>query len=468
MRRASWLASLLPGLAAACLVPVLAGCSDQADGSPGSSGTGGSAAGGSGAGGSGAAGGASSGGGGAAQGWPPGNEYSWDGSWSPADGDFPLAGLLDDEYFDGHSDGQGNPTPVLPPGEWDWDDGNDDLANWHNFEANIGSFASLADGQQHHYGWRLVGVASDVDFSGAAAYFEGSSGTDRIDLGPAGELHSYGAGQLADGPDELVFDRSWSLDFRTGSSLVGSARDNDLVIAGCGSHPDGSFDIETTTIHTGPGNDWVFVRDLSRAGIDLGNGDGGLTSVIDPNDGDDLVVLRGNAHDFRVMGGGGDDVAVWYVDDHVQTQQWLGPNFFGGGGWGNAVWGDDGADRLVLVVPSTTTIVTQPPTPTGAVLVMGTDGQLVDDPPTAGDPYAHYCVECEASTTGRKTMIIEYRSADDSVFTGYFFVTAFEQLQLGVGAGARVYDIDDVAGSVAENDQAAAFEPPVPPASYCD
>ena len=27
----------------------------------------------------------------------------------------------------------------------------------------------------------------------------------------------------------------------------------------------------------GPGHDWVFVRDISRAAIDLGNGDGGRT-----------------------------------------------------------------------------------------------------------------------------------------------------------------------------------------------
>ncbi len=449
------------------LVIGLAACSDDGDDwTPSSSGTGGQ--GGSGAGG-GTGGSTSTGwGGGGAQGWPQGNDYSWDGSWTPSEGAFPLSGLLDDEYFDGHPDGQNDPTPILPPGEWDWDDGNDDLANWRSFRDNLGTFEALEDSGQHHYGWRLVGLSTDVDFSGPAEYFEGSSGTDRLDLGPGGQLHSYGAGQLADGPDELTFDRSWSLDFRTGSSLVGSERDNDLVVAGCGQNPDGSFDIETSTIHTGPGSDWVFIRDLSRAGVDLGNGDGGITSVVDPNDGDDLVVVRGNAHDFRVMGGGGDDMAVWYVDDHVQTQQWLGPNFFGGGGWDTAVWGDDGTDRLVLVVPSTTTIVTEPPTPTGAVLVMGTDGQLVDDPPTAGDPYAHYCVECAASPEGRKTMIVECRSADDSVFTGYFFVTAFEELQLGVGDGATVYDMDDVNGTVTANDQASPFEPPVPPSSYCD
>lgn len=446
-----------------CLGATTAACNDDADGPAATS----SATGGQHAGGTGAGAGGHASGGGPPSGWPLGNEYSWDGSWSPASEEFPLAGLLDDEYFDGHLDGSGQPTPVLPPGEWDWDDGADDLANWRNFRDNIGTFEQLHDAAQQHFGWRLVGTSSDVDFSGPAAYFEGSSGTDRIDLGPAGQLHSYGTGQLADGPDELVFGSSWSLDFRTGSSLVGTAHDNDLVIAGCATHPDGSFDIETTSIHTGPGNDWVFVRDWSRAAVDLGNGEGGITSVLDPQDGHDLVVIRGNAHDFRVMGGGGSDIAVWYVDDHVQTQQWLGPNFFGGGGWDTAVWDDSGEDRLVLAVPADTAVVDAPPTPAGALLVMATDGQLVDDPPTAADPYAHYCVECGTSPSGRKTVILEYRSADDAVFTGYFYVTAFEQLQLGVGPGAVVYELDDVAGSVTPRADLQPFEPPVPPASYC-
>lgn len=448
-----------------CLVLPLAACSDGEDAPPPTTSAGGSHAGGTSAG----AGGRGSGGdGGAPTGWPAANGYSWNGSWSPTAGQFPLPGLLDDEYFDGHLDGQGDATPVLPPGEWDWDDANDDLANWRNFRDNIGSFEALTDDGQQHFGWRLVGLAPNVDFSGPAAYFEGSSGTDRIDLGPDGALHSYGSGHLADGPDELVFGRSWALDFRTGSSATGAARDDDLVIGGCGSHPDGSFDIETTSLHTGPGSDWVFVRDWSRAAVDLGNGEGGRTDSVDPADGDDLVVIRGNAHDFRVMGGAGDDIAVWYADEHVQTQQWLGPNFFGAGGWDSAVWDDDGTDRLVLVVPTGTTIVTAPPTPVGGLLVMPTDGELVDDAPTAGDPYTHYCVECAASPTGRKTMIFEYRSADDSVQTGYFYVSAFEELQVGLGANAQIYAIDDVAGTVAADGTLPPFEPPIPPTSYCD
>src|SRR5688572_12460133 len=57
---------------------------------------------------------------------------------------FDPSGLFDDKYFDGHPC-EGKPTPVLPPGKWDWSASGDDLANFKNFEKNIGAFASLED-----------------------------------------------------------------------------------------------------------------------------------------------------------------------------------------------------------------------------------------------------------------------------------------------------------------------------------
>jgi hypothetical protein len=293
-----------------------------------------------------------------AVGFPDGNEWSWDGSWTPADGELPPDGLFDDEYNDGH-DG----TPVLPPGEWDYEDDDDDIANWRNFENNLGRFDPLLDSSDRQYGWLFVGVAPSVDYQGPAAYFEGSTGVDYLDLGPNGSIHSFGAGNLGAGPDVLIFDGSWALDFRTGTTADGGSNDNDLVIAGCNPNTDGEFEILTTTVHTGPGHDWVFVRDISRAAIDLGNGDGGRTDTLDISDGDDMVVLRGNTHDFRVFGGNGDDVFVWFVDDTIQSTTWLGPNFFGGGGWGDALFSENGVDRLVLAVPTDTEMVTSTPTP---------------------------------------------------------------------------------------------------------
>lgn len=404
-----------------------------------------------------------------AEGWPDGNEWSWDASWVPADGEFPLLGLLDDEYHDGHPGRDGAATPVLPPGRWDWSDEDDDLANWRNFRDNVGAFERLEDSAGRHYGWRLVPSATAApDYSGAAAFFEGSSGTDLVDLGARGAIHSFGDGDLGDGPDLLVFERSWSIHFRTGSTGAGSARDDDLVIAGCAENPDGAWDITTTTVHTGPGHDWVFVRDLSRAGIDLGNGDGGRTDAVDPSDGDDLVVLRGNTQDFRVSGGYGDDVAVWYVDDNVQTTTWLGPNFFGGGGHGDALWADPGTDRLVLVVAPETLVVEDVATPPGALLVTSTDGELVLDEPTQGDVFARYCVECGTGPDGRKTVILEYVSPDRSVHTGHFYLTAFEEVQVGIGDGARVFRIDDVQGRLEEATDLVPFDPPVPPPTMCE
>ena len=396
------------------------------------------------------------------------NDHSWNGSWSPSDGEFPLSGLFDDEYFDGHPNAQGNPTPILPPGDWDWDDGNDDLANWRNFETNVGSFELLRDSLDRPFGWKFV--ANDpagADFSGAAAYFQGSSGTDRLLLGPAGSIHSYGDGTLGDGPDVLTFCESYSLHFRTGGSSTGSARDDDLVVAGCDPNPDGTFDITTTTIHTGPGRDWVFVRDLDRAAIDLGNGADGRTDTLDPNDGDDLVVLRGNTHDFRVFGGNGSDTFVWFVDDNVQQTAWLGPNFFGGGGFDDALWDDEGIDRLVLAVADGSPIVTSTPTPPGSVLVRVTDGTFVDDPPTADDPFAHYCGECGTGPGGRKTVTVEYVSPDESVATGYFGLTSIEELQIGIGPAAVVYRIDDTTGAATPDATAKPFTPPEWPNGDC-
>jgi hypothetical protein len=277
----------------------------------------------------------------------------------------------------------------------------------------------------------------------------------------------FESGSLADGPDELVFRESWSLDFRTGSDLAGSERDNDLVLGGCGGNPDGSFDVLTTTIHTGPGRDWIFARDISRSAIDAGNGAGGRTDTLDPADGDDLVVLRGNTHDFRVMGGGGSDTVVWFVDENVQTTTWLGPNFFGGGGLGDALWGDTGIDRLVLAVPAATVVVTEPPTPEGALLVRATDGGYIPDEPTAADPFAAYCVECGTSPDGRKTVILEYVSEGGAVATGYFFVTAFEELQIGVGEEARLFAIRDDTGTLEQLDPGGLYSPPAWPSARC-
>jgi hypothetical protein len=398
-----------------------------------------------------------------AMGFPEGNEWSWDGSWTPSDGDFPLDGLFDDEYFDGH-DG----TPILPPGDWDWEDPNDDLANWRNFESNLGSFEPLMDSMDRQYGWRFVGVMTNTDYQGPSEYFHGSSGVDYMDLGPAGSIHSFAAGNLGAGPDVLIFDSSYSLDFRTGTTMDGGF-DDDLVIAGCTPNSDGAFEVATTTIHTGPGHDWVFVRDIERAAIDLGNGDGGRTDTIDISDGNDMVVLRGNTLDFRVYGGAGDDVFVWHVDENIQTATWLGPNFFGGGGWDTALFSEDaGVDRLVLAIPTDTEMVTSTPTPAGGLLVRANDGEFIVDEPTVGDDYARYCQDCGMGPGGEKTIIVEYNSADGMIETGYFYLTDVDELQVGIGEGARVYALDAVSGTATLIDGAEPTEEIVPPPELCE
>jgi hypothetical protein len=400
--------------------------------------------------------------------WPTSNPYSWDGSWTPSAQDFPLSGLLDPKYDGTHAARDGT-SPSLPPGDWDWNEADDDLANWGNFADNVGTFAALMDGEGRQYGWELALTSStNVDVDAKGGFFHGSSGTDVFNLGPDSRLASFAEGNLGDGPDILVFNTSSSLDFRTGSTETGSLRDNDLVVAGCVPSTDASYLIQTTTIHTGPGSDWVFIRDWSASAIDLGNGANGRTDAVDPDDGDDLVVIRGNSHDFRIYGGNGNDTVIWYVDDNVHSDEtgWLGPNFFGTGGAGDALWGG-GTDRLVLVVPSDTPIVDTDDASNGTIFVKSAGADTILDDPTQGDPYARYCVECGTGPEGRKTLILSYRSGDGRVFTAYSYLTDFEELQVGVGSNARVYRLDDVQGIATLDTSLDAVVPPSWPSQYC-
>jgi hypothetical protein len=396
------------------------------------------------------------------------NQYSWDGSWTPSATDFPLAGLLDAKY-DGTYPARDGTQPTLPPGKWDWVAADDDLANWGNFASNVGTFAPLRDGRNRQYGWELVlKSAGSVDVDTKGGFFYGSSGTDIFNLGPASHLGSFAEGNLGDGPDLLLFNTSSSLDFRTGSTKTGSLRDDDLVIAGCAAKTDASYLIQTTTIHTGPGSDWVFIRDWSASAVDLGNGADGRTDAVDATDGDDVLVIRGNSHDFRVYGGNGNDTVIWYVDDNVHSAEtgWLGPNFFGTGGAGDAIWGS-GVDRLILIVPSDTPIVYTDDTKNGTIFIKSAGSAAILDDPTQGDPFARYCVECGTGPGDRKTLILSYRSSDGRVFTAYSYLTDFEELQVGAGDGARVYRLDDAQGKATLDASLKAVTPPAWPDQYC-
>lgn len=395
-----------------------------------------------------------------------GSEDSEESPEAPEAGEICTVSVFDAKYGDGH-EWKGKPTPILPPGQWDWKPSDNDLANWKNFEKNIGAFELLMDASSGPAGWELLGNSLNaVDFAGPAAYFHGSEGRDIVNLGPQGKIHSMSGG-LGAGPDVLVFNESWSLDYSTSSA--GAACDDDIVVAGCDENADSSFDIATTSIHAGAGADLFFVRDAKASGFDGGNLDGN-TSALDPEDGDDIAVFRGNMLDFRFFGGAGNDTAIWYVDEVNQSTPWLGPNFFGGGGAGSALWSDSGTDRLVLVIPTDTELISSGATQPGQLLVRilnGYEAQPEWDGPTVGDPKAKYCITCGVSPAGEKTITIEYRSADGGVNTGYFWVTAFEELQIGIGAGAQVYSIDDVAGTVTLDPSLEKTTPPALDPAYC-
>lgn len=380
------------------------------------------------------------------------NRYSWDGSWAPAASEFPLTGLLD-----------ADPTQSgLPPGRWGWDGvcscaGNEGTAIYDNeFVAKGLDFERLSDDAARHFGWRLLdtdGGTSELNHRGDA--FDGSRGVDLFDID---RLESTGPGtntpgiHLGEGPDMLRYRVGQSVDLRTGATDRGALFDNDLVILGSESIlAQNQYEIHGTTIHTGPGSDLVFARNFGPGAIDLGNGDSGRTDTLDPADGDDVAILSGNMRDFRVYGGHGDDVFVWYVDD-VRDDRFLGPSFYGGGAWGNAIWNDEGTDRLILAVDPATTIVSQRSDhddhPGSLLAFVYSDYAPTIDAPTADDPFARYYGSVEVGPRDEHTITLSYRSLDGIVFTQDFYTTSVEELQLGVSAVAKVYQIDQATGGL--------------------
>ena len=385
------------------------------------------------------------------------NAYSWDGSWSPESGDFPLEGLLDaDRTQEG-----------LPPGRWGWDGdcscaGNEGTAVYDNeFVAKGLDFEQLVDSEGRHFGWRLVdtdGGTTELDHRGDA--FDGSDGVDLFDLGM---LQGTGPGDnnpgidLGEGPDMLRYRTGWSVDMRTGSTARGALFDNDLVILGSENELDyDQYDIYGTTVHTGPGSDLVFARNFGPAAIDLGNGDSGRTDTLDPADGDDMAILSGNMRDFRIYGGHGDDTFVWYVDDALDTR-FLGPNFFGGGGYGDAVWLDQGRDRLVLAIDSETEVVfirgDHDDNPGSYLSFVYADYTVSIDGPTQDDVFARYYGTAPVGPEGEHTITFSYRSPDGSVFTHDSTMTSIEEVQLGTTADAKVYVVDQQTGALTLDDQ---------------
>jgi len=391
-------------------------------------------------------------------------KYSWDDSWTPSS--FPVAGLIDETHAD------------LPPGKWGWDNGCDcpgdeGLAIYENeFLGRDLMFETVTDAEGEVFGWRLVSNdGSPIEMDARLDKFDGTPGVDIIDLKERGNLNGTGPNDqgspginLGDGPDMLRFGTGWSIDLRVGDSERGSEADNDLVILGTNDVlPNAEYDIFGATIHTGPGSDLVFTKNFGPAAIDLGNGQSGRTDSVDGDDGDDMAILEGNMRDFRVYGGGGDDVFVWYVDQVVDNE-WLGPNFFGGGGWGDAIWADAGVDRLILAIDPATEVVTargdHDGNPGSFLALIYSDYAPNIDTPTEEDVFARYYSTVPEGPDGQRTVTVSYRSADESVFTHDFYITSVEQVQMGVGDDAIVYDVDYVTGALTVSSAAPLTEIP--------
>jgi hypothetical protein len=163
-----------------------------------------------------------------------------------------------------------------------------------------------------------------------------------------------------------------------------------------------------------------------------------------------MAVIGRNFLDCRVFGGRGDDVFVWYLDEANPNVALLQNSFFGGGGWAPADWSDQGTDRLVLAIPPETPVSNSrdPITPGMLQVYIPADynAEPVPDPPTEADVFARYVETAGLSPDGRHTMIFQYLSADSQVRTGFIFITAIEEIQVGIGPDAPVYRVDDRAG----------------------
>lgn len=390
------------------------------------------------------------------------NQYSWDGSWSPAETDFPLDGLFDETH------------EYLPPGKWGWDGecdcpGDEGLAIYENEFVEKGlDFEPLSDDAGHQFGWRLVGTDENpMTLDHRGDNFEATPWVDIIDLKLDGELAGTGPGEetdginLGDGPDMLRYGIGHSVDMRTGSDTRGAWIDNDLVILGTERIAGlNEYDVEGTTIHTGPGSDLVFARNFGPAAIDLGNGLAGRTDTTDTADGNDIAVLQGNMRDFRVYGGYGDDIFIWYVDE-VYDDRWLGPNFFGGGGWGDALWEHPGTDRLILAVNPQTQIVSarsaHDNNPGSILCFVYDDYSPTADAPMEGNLYAQYYGTAPEGPNGEHTLTLSYRSADGAVFTHDFYATSIELIQLGIDETAVVYEVNQITGELLQTDSVPPY-----------
>ncbi len=390
--------------------------------------------------------------------WPgASNSYSWDGSWTPEQGDLPPEGLYDIQYCDGHLV-NGQPSPILPPGAWDWTSETGSvavLASWNMFRQNIGTFGLLEDDTGNAFGWVLTPAAPQSPLINYFVDpFHGSAGVDVLNLGLAGRIAYTGGLRLGDGPDMVYCGTAAAADWRTGSSETGSLQDNDLaVLGGASPLPAGQFDIMTSTVHCGPGRDLVYVTNIGRAAVDLGNGENGRTDALDPHDGGDMAVIAGNAYDFRIFGAKGPDTIVWLVDQVNQDTPWLGPNIYGAGGWDEAKWDCD-TDRLVLGVPVNTPVLSNPGAPTAkGTVTLRISPDYPDEPvvdgPTEQDPYARYQPNGGIGPNGAKTVTLEYVNLAGTVKTGYSGITSIEELQIGIGPDAPVYAIDQTTGEAA-------------------
>jgi hypothetical protein len=82
------------------------------------------------------------------------------------------------------------------------------------------------------------------------------------------------------------------------------------------------------------------------------------------------------------------------------------------------------------------------------------------DGPTEADVYARYYGVAPEGPGGEHTITLSFRSSDGKVFTHDFYATSVEEIQLGLGNEAKLYDLDPMTGELSPSSGKVMTEVP--------
>ena len=113
------------------------------------------------------------------------------------------------------------------------------------------------------------------------------------------------------------------------------------------------------------------------------------------------------------------------------------------------------SDRLILAVPLETIVVNGlAATAPGSIsigIVNNYPVSPVSDDATLSNFYTRYYSTAGIGPAGQKTVVFRYINTSQTVKTGYCYLTSVEEFQVGVGATAKIYQIDQTTGLTTED-----------------